>query len=466
MIVAFASLFLGLVLGVQPVTVTVTDQVAQVRLELDGREVGTATAPSWTVPVDFGSILSPHELEAIALDRSGTELARIDQRVNLPRPAAEAEVVIEGGDDGQGGVAKVTWDSVAAPSPRSVAATLDGRPLSVTDPHRIALPPYEPKQLHFLRLELDFTDTVSAVAEATFGGIYQNDTRTQLTALPVALEKGAPKKLEVADLTGWFATVGGEPLRPVAVETGPAEVVFVLDGAAQRELWALTEKMNIGRPARGGSIDRRRAPSLREARADDSTGVGRPNLSAARYLLQLGKEQYLRLMWPAPQPGAAGENRAAVELFPRAEDHPPGDGGVLWLLSEARQPPFSLSDQRLVDALAVAGMTSTLRARRRAVVLVLTEHPADASRLAPSNALRYLEQIGVPVFVWIVGEVSEPMRQVWGDHVRSINARYRLTAAVEDLSKTVDRQRIVWFEGSHLPQEIVVTGQARARRAR
>ena len=111
-------------------------------------------------------------------------------------------------------------------------------------------------------------------------------------------------------------------------------------------------------------------------------------------------------------------------------------------------------------------MTSTLRARRRAVVLVLTERPADSSRLHPSNVRRYLEQIGVPLFVWIVGDVSEPMRQVWGDGVQSIDARHRLTRAVRELSDAVDGQRIVWLEGRHLPQEIVVTGQARVRRAR
>jgi len=466
MIVAFASLFLGLTLGVQPVTVAVADQVAGVEILLDGQQVGMAEAPSWTVSVDFGSRLAPHELEAVALDAKGVELSRTSQRVNLPRPAAEAEVVIEGGEEGRGGVARVTWDSVAASVPRSVDAALDGRSLKVADPRRIPLPSYDPKQLHFLRVELEFSDTVSAVAEATFGGVYQNDTRTDLTAVPVVPEKGAPKRLEAADLQGWFATVDGEPLEPVAVESGPAEVVFVLDGAAQRKLWELGWKMNLpGSSVNRGTIDplHSRPPGVRETAR---TGAGRPDLSKLRYSMQLGKDQLLRLLWPVAQPGAAGENRAAVELFPRSEDHPPGDGGVLWLLSEAHQPAFSLADQRLVDALAVAGMTSTLRARRRAVVLVLTERPVDSSRLHPANARRYLEQIGVPLFVWIVGEVSEPMRQVWGDGVRSIDARHRLSRAVREVSDAVDEQRIVWFEGRHLPQQIVVTGQAQVRRVR
>jgi len=114
---------------------------------------------------------------------------------------------------------------------------------------------------------------------------------------------------------------------------------------------------------------------------------------------------------------------------------------------------------------AVAGMTATLRSRRRAVVLVLTERPADSSRFSPANVRRYLEQIGVPLKVWVVGKVSEPMRQVWGD-VRPVDAINRFGEAVTDLTRTLEQQRIVWVEGRYLPQEVVVTGRAQVRRAR
>ena len=340
MIVAFASLFLGLTLGVQPVTVTVTDRVAGVEILLDGRQVGVAEAPSWTVPVDFGSILAPHELEAVALDAAGTELARTSQRVNLPRPAAEAEVVIEGGGDGGGrdAVARVTWDSVAATTPRSVHATLDGRSLAVSDPHRIPLPPFDPDQLHFLRVELDFSDTVSAVAEATFGGVYLNDTRTELTALPVVPQKGAPKRL-----------AGGGPRglvrdgRRRAVEAGGRGDRSGGGGVRPRR----------GRPARDleaglddqpARLERQHGRHRSARRAPERCpGDGAHRRRAAGPVVAPVRDAARQGPAPAPALAGAGAGRrrrepAAVELFPRSEDHPPGDGGVLWLLSEAHQP--------------------------------------------------------------------------------------------------------------------------------
>jgi len=460
MIVAFASLFLGLTLGAHPVSVVVADPVEVVELVLDGHTVGTVTAESsWTMPVDFSAILAPHELEAVAYDGDGKELGRVSQRINLPRPAAEADVVIEGAQEGRRAVARVTWESVEGSEPTTVEARLDGRRLEVTDPRRIALPALDPDQLHFLQVDLEFSDTVAAVAEVTFGGVYGNSTETELTALPVVPVEGAPR-LKLADLDGWFANVEGEHLQAVAIEEGPAEAVFVLDGAAQPVLWDIARRLELQRsgPLRG-PLKGYSAPPRPGAQ------VGRPATQLIRGIMKLRKDQFLRLLWPAPQRVEGEEDRPAVELFPRSEEHPPEHGGVLWLLSEAHQPPFALSDQRLVDAVAVAGMTATLRSRRRAVVLVLTERPADSSRFSPANVRRYLEQIGVPLKVWVVGKVSEPMRQVWGD-VRPVDAINRFGEAVTDLTRTLEQQRIVWVEGRYLPQEVVVTGRAQVRRAR
>lgn len=460
MIVAFASLFLGLILGVHPVAVVVADPVARVDLVLDGRTVGTVMAESaWTMPVDFGAVLAPHELVAVAYDGDGKELGRTSQRINLPRPAAEADVVIEGGEDGRGAAARVTWESIEGTEPLRVTARLDGRSLEVDDPRRIALPALDPDQLHFLQVELEFSDTVAAVAEATFGGVYGNNTGTELTALSVVPVEGA-RRPKLEDLDGWLATVDGAGVQVVAVEEGPAEAVFVLDGAAQPGLWDIARRLELHRsgPLRGPLHDHA-VPPRQGAR------VGRPSTPLIRDTMRLGRRQLLRLLWPAPQHIEGGDGRVDVELFPRSEEHPPEHGGVLWLLSEAHQPPFSLAEQRLVDAVAVAGMSATLRSRRRAVVLVLTEHPADSSRFSPANVRQYLEQIGVPLKVWVVGEVSEPMRQAWGD-VRSVNAINRFGEAVTDLTRTLQAQRIVWVEGRYLPQEIVVTGRAEVRRAR
>ena len=99
MSVAFASLFLGLVLGVQPVDLVVGDGVARVELLHDGRACGEADEPPWSVPCDLGDVLAPHRLEAVAYGPGGDELGRASQWINLPRPEAEASVVLEGIED-------------------------------------------------------------------------------------------------------------------------------------------------------------------------------------------------------------------------------------------------------------------------------------------------------------------------------------------------------------------------------
>lgn len=458
MTVAFATLLLGLTLGVHPVTVVVADPAAEVELLLDGEPVGTATAEtSWTVPVDFGQELAPHHLVAVARDAEGGELGRAGQPINLPRPAADAELVVEGGEEGRAAVARVTWESVAAPEPREVTATFDGRPLEVRDPRRIELPPFDPRQLHFLRVELDFGETVSTVVEATFGGVYQNRTQTELTAVPVRLEDGESLP-PVEELEGWFATAGGEPLRAVAVEEGTAEVVMILDRAAQPELWDL---------ARRWGADEIRGPRRRRGgervRASDPfpTGAGRPDASSLRFDMRLNDGQTLRFLWPVARRMERGGT--PVELFPRSEEHPPGHGGIFWLAVEAHQPPFAMSEQQLADAVAVAGMSAVARAQPRAVVLLLGRDPADASRFAPATVRRYLERIGVPLAVWAVEDVGDEEHESWGE-VRTVDARHRFTRAVEELAATLESQRIVWVEGRHLPQDVVLTERARGVR--
>ena len=129
--IAFASLFLGLVVGVVPVTVLVEKPVATVRVELDGRTVGRVAQAPWTVPLDFGADPLPHELVARALDESGKEIAVARQFVNLPRPPAEVEVVLERDAKGKAVAARFSGQSLIAVRPAKVTATFDGANLPV-----------------------------------------------------------------------------------------------------------------------------------------------------------------------------------------------------------------------------------------------------------------------------------------------------------------------------------------------
>src|SRR5215208_314117 len=95
--IAFLTLFLGLLTGSHPVELSVSGPVAAVELRLNGAPIGTVSGPPWVQRVDLGAGLLPHELVARALDADGNELARARQWVNLPRPAAEVSIAVEGG---------------------------------------------------------------------------------------------------------------------------------------------------------------------------------------------------------------------------------------------------------------------------------------------------------------------------------------------------------------------------------
>ncbi len=453
MTVAFATLFLGLVVGVQPVELVVGDGVARVELLLDGEVVGERSEAPWVIPVDFGEALSPHELVVVGRDAEGAELGRARQWINLPRSEAEATVVLEGEEDGRDAVARVAWESLAGEEPLSVTAAFDGRPLSFTDPRAIPIPEHDPERLHLLRVELEFSANLSAVTEVVFGGAYRADTATELTAVAVEVEDPRPN-LDPGALEGRL-TAAGRPLVPVAVEQGPAEVVVVMDRAAQQVLRELGQRWAPRRTGPRVRSDPGAPFALPGSQATAPSGSGA--LGSMRHSLRLAEGQVLRFLWPFSL--SQDHRRVRYFLFSRSEDHPPEHGGVLWLLTAAQQPPFSVAEQRLADAVAVAGMSASARGRRRAVVLVLGEDPSDVSQLSPGTVRRYLARLGVPLVVWSVGEVSEEVSAAWGE-VRSVRRHSSFREAVEELSDSLERQWIVWIEGLLLPQEVFLSEPA------
>src|SRR5437867_7541369 len=110
--ISFASLFLGLVVGVHPVQIAVTAPVASVELRLDGRAITTLHGPPWVFQCDFGEALRPHRLEGFGFDTGGNALGHCRQWVNMPRGSAEAEIVLERNETGTPVLARVTWDSL------------------------------------------------------------------------------------------------------------------------------------------------------------------------------------------------------------------------------------------------------------------------------------------------------------------------------------------------------------------
>lgn len=414
--IAFASLFLGLFLGVKPVEVVVGQDVAAVELRLDGQSLGTLRGAPWVRNIDFGAELAPRHLEAVALTAAGRELGRVSQWLNLPQEPVVASVVLEPLDGGRR-VARVSWESQAGAEPKSFAASLDGTPLAVSDPRRIELPAVNESQLHLLHIELEFENHVTSRVDLTFGGAYADEVSTEITALAIRAPKKPRRPPSAAMAQDWF-TKGGEPLRVITIEKGDAEVVVVRGRAFPRFV---------------GPGESYKPPKS----------------------LRLG-ERRLRFLSTVPEQteGVA----TTFNLFPTS---PPYDAAVGDLYQLLTGISFKARDEppRLNSAVAVAGLAAYRGRNRRAVVIVPAEKPDADLSLTPGQARRYLDRLAVPLVVWNPESGSAPHLEPWGE-VRKVGSLKQLAAAFEEVSALLDQQWIVWLDGRHLPQDIELSSSA------
>ena len=433
--IAFASLFLGLVLGWQPVELLVAPEVARVEVRLDGRPLATLVRPPWRVTCDLGKSLEPHELAAVAFDGAGLEIGRASQWLNLPRHYAEAEALIERQADGSA-IARLSWQSVTGDSPREVVASLDGRPLSVRDRQRLELPPHDLASLHFLHVEGHFADGTTALVELAFGGTYAERVATELTAIPLRTAAGAPPLTPPA-LEGRLVEAG-RALPVVAVDRGAAEVIVVLERSAQPALARLAGmrlRLLAGGNPRPSGAHRR----------------------AFRASWTLASDERLRFLWPFAERHHGNGQRS--DLFPSSNEHVAEDGGLLWLMTQARFSNPGRAEQRLADAVAVAGLKAIERGRRRAVLLILGPEASDASQASADLARSYLRSVRVPLRVWSVATPAPELAADWGD-VAPAATLDELGRAFDELALELSRQQLVWVEGTHLPQRVALAAGA------
>ncbi|MEE8367905.1 MAG: hypothetical protein V3S30_06270, partial [Thermoanaerobaculia bacterium] len=329
----------------------------------------------------------------------------------------------------------------------------------VNDPRSFDLPDHYTEALHFIRVELDFSDTVSSLAEITFGGAFADDVSTELTAVPIFLgESDQPPESEA--LRG-VSRKSSRPLSVVAVEKGPAVLLAVLDESAKEALLRFgklnsrdlehliaQEYVNQTRSvfARGNSRELKKI-----ARSGSARKVSR---SFLRERAELSSDLQLQFLWPF----AERQERltSAVDVFHSSKHFTSEDGGLYWILIQAEPSAESSGPQRLADAVASAAVLVARRNRRRAVILILGEDPVDASYLRPAQVQRYLELLRVPLFVWSTGNNAGNLSRIWLN-VTQLSSFRDLERAVKHLQHQLERQRIVWIDGVHLPQDIVIS---------
>ena len=431
-VISFVSLFLALTTGAHPVQVAVTAPVAAVEIRLDGQTVGRLDRSPWALTCDFGARLQPHELVAIGFGSDGGELERIRQWINLPRPAAEADLMLEEGEPNGRLAARLIWRSLQYSAPAAVRFFLDGAPIAAASWDRLLLPACDLDKVHVLSAEVHFSDRVSLRVERGFGGEYGTQAATELTAVPLLLGRG-PRDQELpplGELQGWLAA-GGEPLRVLGAERGPAKIILVIDAHA-RELVKRWRLQRVLPRWPGGST----AP--------------------------LGEADRLHLLWPVARTVAQAE--AATDLFPLSPPLGSRDGELPWLIASSTIPPGDYGPQRLADAVAGAGVHAVAGNYRRAVVLALGGKYEDRSERASVEMARaFLSDLHVPLVVWRLGiDSAKAGATPWGE-ARPIASLTDLGAAAAELQNALDRQRILWVEGRHLPQTIQLAPGATSR---
>jgi hypothetical protein len=411
--IAFLTLFLGLTSGIQPFELSVGGPVASIEILLDGAVAQRLNGPPWKGEIDLGSDLAPHDLVARALDASGKEVARTRQWINLPRPPAEVEIALESPR-----TARLSWERLTHEPPVQTSLTLDGQELQLDAERRANLPAYDPDSTHVLTAELRFPSNVVARKDLVFGGV-EGETHTELTAVPVEVLKGRLP----ADLQGWFANEDGTPLEVAAVEEGPGELYLV------------------------------RAPGPDAVRTQIGGMLGG---KFGRHLPLPGSADLIRVVSPwARAYQGEGTRSDLFDLSPRF----PGPKGLGSHLVEGFFRPDPSARLRFADATAVAGLHAMAGGRRRIVVLVVDSRSQDGSRYDPITVRRYLSSIRVPLVVWTVNRNTSGLED-WGEMQHAFTPEL-ISRAFRKAATVLERQRIIWIEGRHLPQSIRLSPQAR-----
>jgi hypothetical protein len=439
---AFETLLLGLVFGAHPVGVVVTPAVAAVEVRLDGRAVGRLTGAPWRLAVEFGARPQPHDLAAVGFDASGKEVARVHRWVNLPFPAAEAAIALERDGAGRVVAARLSWDHVRDPRPGRVEVTLDGRALEVADPARVPLPAHDPAAIHVVSATIRFESGGSATAGAAFGGDLGEAIETELTAVPVEVEEGVELP---SSLVGWFEA-DGQPARVVAVERPAARAVMVVD-------------MDVLKAMAG----RRRSQQSFYFRTaiPDHYDESRLRVIARRLSLYAidAADDALFLTFAVPEAHAVGSE--VRRLFPTSPPYRLEGATMEPLLGIVPYPDARPAEQLLGNAVCVSALKAAAENRPRAVVLLLGGAGEETGSVPPADARAFLADLRVPLHVWSVKPEIQPVG--WGNAV-DVGSQKKLAGATESLVRRLAAHRIVWIEGAHLPQRIVLTPAARGAR--
>jgi len=430
-LIGFASLFLGLTSGPQPIEFVVHEPVVEVRVVLDGSEVGRLDGSPWETLVDFGEALVPHRLDIEGLDSGGQPIATATQWVNLPREQAEIEVAIVTDQRGRGVGATLAYRAVRPVPPESLRVTLDGAELTVTDPHHLAFPPVSLDEPHVLRADVTFPGELSASTTEVFGGTYVDTTEAELTAVPLirAQHRRLPNPRQLSSTL----TLAGAVVPVMATERPAPRIVLVVD---ERALGAIRDIVLPPEDPQEARFFVRRE-KIWATRLRAGVHAGRAELDVVDAV-----------------PDQSREDRILTQNTFTCRSYAKFDLDDLTVfLAQTPPRPIAPESQWLQAATASAGLAAARGNVPRVVVLILGAADVDDGDYSPAAVRSFLEYLNVPLRVWSPFPEVAGQKSPWGP-VRDISSIRAFVEASADAVEDAEEQFIAWVDGEHLPQSI------------
>ncbi len=415
----------GLVTGPHAVDVDLGAGGGPATLYLDGQQVCAVSAGSTQCEVDFGEAPHVHLLELVRTDSSGDAIGHAARWVN--RPGQEAELVIQLVPRKANGVCggKALWSHPSKRDPVLLEVTENGQLLRIREDGRsFAYPCPDADEPHVLAASAIFPDGRRAEAVAlsgSFGGV----TEAGLSA--VALTAGGSGEDPCALVTAEL----GENVS--IFDNAGFEVVFVLDPTAGYRTLLATGWSKGMMPTTTSTT--KQFDSLVQQGSKGSEAKAKNSWKRAESSLIDAEKMWLVL---------SNENLQRANGF--------SQGKMNWLLLLFNYGSAKIEgNPRIADAVATSGLVAAAGPRRRAVVVILGNHPEkDGSGFTAEQAQDYLAEVGVPLFVLRTGKLRD---DGWpqGIPVKSMEA---VADAFEAVRADINQQCVAWFPGDLHLREI------------
>ena len=429
----------GLVTGKHPVDVELGSGGQPATLYLDGQQVCSMSAAATKCEVDFGEAPHVHLLELVRTDDSGEAIAHASRWVN--RPGQEAELVIQLTPRTTQGVCggKALWSHPSKRNPVLLEVTENGQPLLIREDGRsFAYPCPDADEPHVLAASAIFPDGRRAEAVALSGG-FGGVTEAGLSAVALTAEGGGDDPCAAV-------TAGlGDAVN--VVDSAGFEVVFVLDPTAGYRTLLATGWSKGMMPTTTSTT--KQFDSLVQQGSKGSEAMARNSWKRAESSLIDAEKMWFVL---------SNENLQRANGF--------SQGKMNWLLLMFNYGSANIEgNPRIADAVATSGLVAAAGPRRRAVVVILGNHPEkDGSGFTAEQAQNYLAEVGVPLFVLRTGKLRD---DGWpqGAPVKSMEA---VADSLEAVKADINRQCVAWFPGdlhlreikASLPAGIALSGRA------